>query len=51
MGVLAQDHAVNQLAAEAVATAAYMEAPIEVEIDAPQVRDTADAEHVEYFIV
>lgn len=41
MGVLAQDHAVNQLAAEAVAAAAYVEAPIEVEINAPEVRDTA----------
>jgi hypothetical protein len=47
MGVLAQDHVVNQLAAEAVAAAAYLETSIEVEIDTPQVRVTADAEQVD----
>jgi hypothetical protein len=51
MGVLARDHALNQLAAEAVAVAAYLETSIEVEIDAPQVRDAADAEHVEYHVI
>lgn len=51
MGVLARDRAVNQLAAEAVAAAAYLEAPIEVEIDAPQVREAADSEHVGYQVV
>jgi hypothetical protein len=51
MGVLAQDHAVNQLAAEAVAAAAYLETSIEVEMDTPQVRDAAAAEHVEYHVI
>ena len=51
MGVLAQDHAVNQLAAEAVAAAAYLETSIEVEIDTPQVRHAADTEHVEYHVI
>jgi hypothetical protein len=51
MGVLAQDHAVNQLAAEAVAAAAYLQTSIELEIDTPQVRDAADAEHVEYRVI
>lgn len=51
MGALAQDHAVNQLAAEALAAAAYLETSIEVEIDTPQVRDAADAEHVEYHVI
>ena len=48
MGVLAQDHAVNQLAAEAVA---YLETSIEVGIDTPQVRAAADAERVEYHVI
>lgn len=43
MDVLARDHAVNQLAAEAVAAAAYLQTSIEVEIDTPQVRVAADA--------
>jgi len=51
MGVLAQDHAVNQIGAEAVAAAAYLETSIEVEIDTPRVRDVADAEHVEYHVI
>jgi hypothetical protein len=48
MGVLAQDHAVNQLAAEAVAAAALLQTSIEVEIDAPQIRAAAHGEHLEY---
>jgi len=48
MGVLAHDHAVNQLAAEAVAAASYLQTSIEVEIDTPQIRAAADAEHVDY---
>jgi hypothetical protein len=48
MGVLAHDHAVNQLAAEAVAAAAYLQTSIEVEIDTPQIRAVAGAEHVDY---
>lgn len=51
MGLLAQDHTVNQLAAEAVAAAAYLEAPIEVEIDAPQIREAAAAEQVAYRVM
>jgi hypothetical protein len=51
MGVLARDHVVNQLAAEAVAAAAYLETSIEVEIDTPQVRVTADAEQVDYRVI
>jgi hypothetical protein len=51
MGVLAQDHPVNQLAAEAVAAASYLETLIEVEIDIPQVRDAADSEHIEYRLI
>lgn len=51
MGVLAQDHAVNQLAAEAVAAAAYLETSIEAEIDTPQVRAAAGAERVEYHVI
>jgi hypothetical protein len=51
MGVLARDHPVNQLAAEAVAAAAYLETTIEVEIDTPQVRDAADSENVEYRVI
>ncbi len=51
MGVLAQDHTVNQLAAEAVAAAAYLDTCIEVEIDTPQVRVTAQAEQVRYRVV
>lgn len=50
MGVLAQDHAVNQLAAEAVAAAAYLETSIEVEIDTPQIRAAADAVQVAYHV-
>lgn len=48
MGVLANAHAVNQLAAEAVAAAAYLQTSIEVEIDTPQIRVAAGAEHVDY---
>ncbi|MBO0730786.1 MAG: hypothetical protein J2P57_16130 [Acidimicrobiaceae bacterium] len=51
MGVLAQTQAVNQLAAEAVAAAAYLETSIELEIDTPQVRHAAEAEQVEYHVV
>jgi hypothetical protein len=51
MGLLAEDHAVNQLAAEAVAAAAYLETSIEVEIDTPHIRAAADAEQVEYHVV
>jgi hypothetical protein len=50
MGVLAQDHAVNQLAAEAVAAAAYLETSIEVEIDTPQIRAATDAAQVDYHV-
>jgi hypothetical protein len=50
MGVLAQDHAVNQLAAEAVAAAAYLETSIEVEIDTPQIRAAAHASRIEYHV-
>jgi len=50
MGVLAQHHAVNQLAAEAVAAAAYLETSIEVGIDTPQLRNAAGAEHVGYHV-
>ena len=48
MGVLAQAHPVNQLAAEAVAAAAYLETEIEVEIDTPQIRMAALAENIAY---
>ena len=51
MGVLAQDHVVNQLAAEAVAAAAYLGTSIEVEIDTPQVRAMAAAEQVDYRVI
>ena len=51
MGVLAEDHSVNQLAAEAVAAAAYLETSIEVEIDTPLVRQAAVAEHVAYHVI
>lgn len=51
MGELARDHAINQLAAEAIAAAAYLETSIEVEIDIPRVRDAANAEHVEYRVI
>lgn len=51
MGELARDHAINQLAAEAIAAAAYLETSIEVEIDFPRVRDAANAEHVEYRVI
>jgi hypothetical protein len=51
MGALARDHPVNQLAAEAVAAAAYLETSIEVEIDTPQVRLTADAAQVDYRVM
>jgi len=50
MGVLAHDHAVNQLAAEAIAAAAYLQTSIEVEIDTPQIRAVAGAEHVGYLV-
>ncbi|MHB8295454.1 MAG: hypothetical protein ACYDH5_12670 [Acidimicrobiales bacterium] len=50
MGVLARDHAVNQLAAEAVAAAAYLGTSIEVEIDTPQLRAAADATRIEYHL-
>jgi hypothetical protein len=51
MGVLAQDHAVSQLAAEAVAAAAYLETSVEVEIDSPQIRAAARASQVEYRVI
>lgn len=51
MGVLAEDHAVNQLAAEAVAAAAYLDTSIEVAVDTPQLRDAAEAEDVEYHLI
>jgi len=51
MGVLAQDHMVNPLAAEAVVAAAYLETSIEVEIDTPQVRVTAEAEQLDYRVI
>ncbi len=51
MGVLSQERPVNQLAAEAVAAAAYLETSIEVEIDTPQVRDAADLEHIQYRVI
>jgi hypothetical protein len=51
MGELARTRAVNQLAAEAVAAAAYLETSIEVEIDTQQVRGAAEAEHVEYQVI
>lgn len=50
MDVLAEDHAVNRLAAEAVAAAAYLKTSIEVEIDTPQLRGAADVQHVEYHV-
>ena len=51
MGELAQDRPLNQLAAEAVAAAAFLETAIEVEIDVPQIRDAASAEQVEYRVI
>ena len=51
MGALAEAHPINQLAAEAVAAAAYLETSIEVEIDTPLVRDAANATRVEYRVV
>ena len=51
MGELARDHAVDQLAAEAIAAAAYLETSIEVEVDIPRVRDAANAEHVDYHVI
>jgi hypothetical protein len=42
---------VNQLAAEAVAAAAYLGTSIEVEIDTPQVRAMAAAEQVDYRVI
>lgn len=51
MGLLAEDHSVNQLAAEAVAAAAYLETSIEVEIDTPQIRAAALVEHVDYRVI
>ena len=50
MGVLADHHPVNQLAAEAVAAAAYLQTSIEVEIDTPEIRLAALAEHVDYHV-
>ena len=50
MGVLAEDHSINQFAAEAVAAAAYLKTSIEVEIDTPLVREAATAEHVTYHV-
>jgi hypothetical protein len=50
MGALARDHAVNQLAAEAIAAASYLQTSIQVEIDAPQIRAVAGAEHVDYLV-
>lgn len=51
MGPLARGHPANQLAAEAVAAAAYLVAPIEVEVDAPQLRAAAHAEQVPYRVI
>ncbi len=51
MGALAEAQPVNQLAAEAVAAAAYLETSIEVEIDTPLVRDAANSTRVEYRVV
>ena len=51
MGLLAQDHAVNQLAAEAVAAAAYLRTPIEVEMDTPPLRAAAGAESIVYRVI
>ena len=51
MGVLAQSHVVNQLAAEAVAAAAYLRAPIEVEVDSHLLRAAAYAENIAYRVV
>ncbi len=51
MGLLAQDHAVNQLAAEAVAAAAYLRIPIEVEMDTPPLRAAADSESIVYRVI
>ncbi len=48
MGVLAQVHPLNQLAAEAVAAAAYLDTDIELEIDTPQIRAAALAEDIGY---
>ena len=51
MGLLAEDHIVTQLSAEAVAAAAYLDTSIEVEIDTPQIRAAAGAEQVNYRVV
>lgn len=51
MGELVQDHPLNQLAAEAVAAAAFLETVIEVEVDTPQMRDAARAERIEYRVI
>jgi hypothetical protein len=51
MGLLGRNLAVNQLATEAVAAAAYLETSIEVEIDTPQVRHAAASEHVDYHVI
>lgn len=51
MGLLAEDHVVNQLAAEAIAAAAYLDTSIEVEIDTPQIRAAALAEQIEYRVI
>ncbi len=50
MGVLAHEHPLNQLAAEAIAAAAYLQTSIEVEVDTPQIRAAALAEQVDYRI-
>jgi hypothetical protein len=51
MGVLAEGHPVNVLAAEAIAAAAYLETSIEVEIDAPHLGYAAHASGIEYRVV
>ncbi|MGC8513078.1 MAG: hypothetical protein ACP5P1_08595 [Acidimicrobiales bacterium] len=51
MGTLAEDHTVDQLAAVAVAAAASLGTSIAVEIDAPQVRATAQAEQVDCRVI
>jgi hypothetical protein len=48
MGALARDHGINQLAAEAIAAASYLQTSIQVEVDAPLLRTVAGAEQVGY---
>ena len=50
-GARPQRHVVNQLAAEAVAAAAYLRAPIEVKVDSHLLRAAAYAEKVAYRVV